>query len=62
MNLNINWKGILGSPVDASFFMTNVFNEVSYTHVSDNLTRNFVSAMLAEPRMYGFRLRYNFGN
>lgn len=61
VNLNVNWNGILNSPVDASFFMTNVFNKRIYTHVNDNLTRNFVSAILGEPRMFGFRLRYNFG-
>lgn len=61
VNLNVNWNRIFDSPVDAAFFMTNVFNERIYTHINDNLTRGFVSAMLAEPQMFGFRLRYNFG-
>ena len=62
VNLNVNWDNLLQLPVDAAFFVTNVFNERYYTHVNDNLTRNFVSANLGEPRMWGVRLRYKFGS
>lgn len=62
LNLNINWTDIGGRPVDVSAFMTNVTNEVIYLTVNDNATRGFLSSLLAEPRMYGIRLKYRFGN
>ena len=61
INLNVSWQDVAQLPIDAAFFVTNVTNEVIYTHINDQLSRNFVSAMLAEPRMYGFRLKYKFG-
>ncbi|HMO68306.1 MAG TPA: TonB-dependent receptor, partial [Novosphingobium sp.] len=62
INLNVNWENVAQLPVDAAFFVTNVTNTRYFTHVNDQLTRNFVSAMLGEPRMFGVRLRYKFGN
>lgn len=61
-NLNVNWNDIAGMPVDASFFMTNVTNEVVYLTIQDGLgNRGFRTALLGEPSMYGFRVRYRFG-
>jgi iron complex outermembrane receptor protein len=61
LNLSVNWENAGGLPLDASFFMTNVTNEVYLISVNDNSGRSFRSGLLGEPRMYGFRLRYKFG-
>jgi iron complex outermembrane receptor protein len=62
LNLNADWKGIMGSAIDASFFMTNVTNEKMVLNVS-NAYNSFglESGIVNEPRMYGVRLRYSFG-
>ena len=62
LNLNVNWEGIGGLPADLSFFMSNVTNEKVYTTLTDNQDRGFVSGVLAEPRMWGLRLKYRFGD
>lgn len=62
-NVNVTWAGIAGLPVDATFFVTNVTNEKMYTNVNDQSSRlGFMSYSLAEPRMYGLRLKYSFGD
>lgn len=62
VNLNLDWRGVAGSSVDASFFVTNLTKE-AYNVAS---TGAYASAGIAEillnpSRMYGVRLRYNFG-
>lgn len=62
-NLYATWNSVGGLPVDASAFMTNVTNAKFYTYVNGIITSGgFEAASLNEPRMWGFRLRYNFGN
>jgi iron complex outermembrane receptor protein len=62
LNLNVNWNGLFGSPVDLSLFGTNVLeNEYVVTNNNLNDSFGFTNAVLGEPRMYGMRLRYNFG-
>ncbi|CAN7411323.1 TonB-dependent receptor [Phenylobacterium sp. LjRoot219] len=62
LNLNANWDSISGKPVDLQFFVTNVTNEKYYTGVNDQRTSaGFVSQQMAQPRMYGVRLRARFG-
>ena len=61
LNLNLNWNGVAGSPIDVSLFATNVTNERYFTQVNEQSSSGFVSKFLGEPRMYGVRLRYNFG-
>ncbi|MET0240895.1 MAG: TonB-dependent receptor [Sphingobium sp.] len=60
-NVNVNWQDVAGLPVDAGFFMTNITNERIYLHANDQQTNGFVSNIIGEPRMYGFRLKYRFG-
>jgi iron complex outermembrane receptor protein len=60
VNLNVNWENVAQLPVDASFFVTNLTNEVVYLNVNENTSRGFRSSLLGEPRMYGFRLKYHF--
>jgi iron complex outermembrane recepter protein len=62
VNLNVNWEDVGGLPVDATFFMTNVTNEVSYLTINAGTNRGFNGALLAPPRMWGVRLKYKFGN
>jgi iron complex outermembrane recepter protein len=62
LNLNLNWNGIGGSPIDAALFATNVTNEkyrVASAGALPSTGGEFI--LLGEPRMYGLRLRYNLG-
>jgi iron complex outermembrane receptor protein len=52
-----------GLPVDLALFVTNVTNEKYRVAATSNLSSigaDFV--LLGEPRMYGLRLKYRFGN
>ncbi|MCE7797224.1 TonB-dependent receptor [Sphingobium sufflavum] len=61
-NLSVNWEGIAGSALDAGFFMTNITNQKYYISANDQgQTSGFISNIIGEPRMYGFRLKYRFG-
>jgi len=62
LNASIDWKNVLGSGLDATLFGTNLTNEeyvISNTGVYQSVGAQ--SQMYGEPRMYGIRLRYNFG-
>jgi iron complex outermembrane receptor protein len=62
LNLNLNWTEITGRPVDISVFATNVTNEKYFAAVSGSFaSAGFEPASLAQPRMYGVRVRYRFG-
>lgn len=61
VNLNLSWQDVMSLPIDATVFVTNVFNERYFLHINDQFTRSNVAAVLAEPRMWGVRLRYKFG-
>jgi iron complex outermembrane receptor protein len=61
VNLNVNWNDVGGMPIDAAFFVTNVTNQVVYLSANVSPTRGFVSNVIGEPRMFGFRLKYRFG-
>lgn len=63
LNASIDWKGALGTGLDVSVFGTNLTNK-TYA-ISNSGVYNQVgtqSQIFGEPRMYGVRLRYNFGN
>lgn len=62
VNLNASWTSVAGAPVDISFFMTNLTKQKYYTFVNGVITATgFESANLGEPRTYGVRLKYRFG-
>ncbi|MDE2404794.1 MAG: TonB-dependent receptor [Sphingomonadales bacterium] len=62
LNLNFNWKGVAGSPVDLAVFATNVTNRKYWVSVVNGLsTLGGEAVILGEPRMYGVRLKVNFG-
>lgn len=63
LNLNVNWNNMFGQPIDAAFFMTNATNEKFPMAVANAWNSyGYESAIVNEPRMYGFRLKYRFGN
>lgn len=63
INANINWKSIMGSQFDLSVFGTNLWNDKYVTYVPGLYNGfGFETRSLGEPRMYGMRLRYNFGS
>jgi iron complex outermembrane receptor protein len=62
LNLSANWANVGGQPLDVSIFVSNATNEEYrtgglgiYDLAGYNVTR------YGEPRMYGLRLRYSFG-
>lgn len=63
VNLNFAWDRVMGSPIDLSVFGTNVTNE-EYIVATGGGYGSFgiADAMYGEPRMYGMRIRYNFGD
>ncbi len=61
-NLNFDWEGIGGSPVDLSVFGTNVFDKKYTTYVAGLWLNGLETRQIGQPRMYGMRVRYNFEN
>jgi iron complex outermembrane receptor protein len=62
LSLSMNWESIAGSPIDVSAFATNVTQEEYYAYVPGLATSGGEFAVLGEPRMYGMRVRYRFGD
>ncbi len=61
-NFNFSWNSVMGSPVDLSAFVTNAFDEEYVTYVSGLWNSGGLeSGQVGQPRMYGARIRYNFG-
>lgn len=63
LNLDLGWTSIFGTPVDVTAFGTNVTNKKYYLYIpglaSDGA--RLETATVGEPRMYGVRVRYKFG-
>jgi iron complex outermembrane receptor protein len=62
VNFNVNWSSIAGSAFDGSLFVTNAFDE-EYEVYRSGLwgVGGFETGMTGLPRMFGARVRYNFG-
>ncbi len=61
-NFNFDWSSVMGSRFDISAFVTNAMDEEYYTFVAGLYTVSGVEAgQTGLPRMYGARVRYNFG-
>jgi outer membrane receptor protein involved in Fe transport len=62
VNFNVNWNRIAGSAFDGSLFVTNTFDE-EYEVYRSGLwgVGGFETGMTGMPRMFGARVRYNFG-
>ncbi|SDC97388.1 iron complex outermembrane recepter protein [Sphingomonas sp. YR710] len=62
LSANLNWKAIYGKPIDISLFGTNLTAKKYYTAVNDlSGSGGFVSKYFGEPRTYGVRIKYSFG-
>jgi iron complex outermembrane receptor protein len=71
LNLDAGWTSIFGSGVDLSAFGTNVTNKKYYQYIpglgvsvlsgGNEVNLGMELANVGEPRMYGVRLRYRFG-
>ena len=63
LNLDLSWKAVAGSPVDVSFFATNVTQEHYYSFIPGlgSSQLGLETAVLGQPRFWGARIRYNFG-
>jgi iron complex outermembrane receptor protein len=63
VNLNASWKNMFGGPIDSSFFMTNVTNEKYIVFPSASYgSFGWDGGPTNLPRMWGFRLKYHFGD
>jgi iron complex outermembrane receptor protein len=65
LNLSLDWKNIAGRGVDAGVFVTNATNKlyrISNTDVFQPGALLYWSTLYGEPRMWGVRLRYRFGD
>jgi iron complex outermembrane recepter protein len=62
-NLNLNWNNVAGSPIDLAAFATNITNEKYPVAIGQGFNSGgFDSYLVGQPRMYGVRLRYRFGD
>ncbi len=61
-DVNFSWNGIAGSRFDLSIFGNNVTDEEYITFLTGNWSNGLESGQVGVPRMYGARLRYNFGS
>lgn len=61
LDLDIDWTGIAGMPVDATFFMTNVTdNVVNVGGFGAYNALGLAAVGIAPPRMFGFKFKYRF--
>ncbi|HEY0958375.1 MAG TPA: TonB-dependent receptor [Novosphingobium sp.] len=63
VNLNLNWNSIAGQPIDLSLFVTNLTKE-KYLVFTPGVGQAspLEVGRVGEPRMFGARLKYRFGN
>ena len=63
VNLNLNWNNVAGAPVDLSLFVTNLTKE-KYLVFTPGVGQAspLEVGRVGEPRMFGARLKYRFGN
>lgn len=63
LNLNATWANLWGKPIDLAFFMTNATNTQFPVNVGTSWgSAGYESVTVNEPRMWGFRLKYRFGD
>ncbi len=62
LNLRLDWDHILGRPIGAALYVTNVTDNTYATGQLDfSASNGFVTRTYAPPRMFGVQLRYAFG-
>lgn len=63
LDLNAGWRNIANSGFDLIGFATNVTNEIYYTTAGGGYESSGIDdRLVGQPRMYGVRLRWTFGN
>ena len=63
LNLNANWNSVMGTDFDLAFFMTNVTNEGLILYASQAFHQIGIDGgHVNEPRMWGVKVKYRFGN
>jgi iron complex outermembrane recepter protein len=62
LNLNLDWNDVAGLPVDLSLFATNVTKEKYWVYGGALMQLGYDTVVIGEPRMYGARLRFRFGD
>lgn len=63
LDLNAGWRNISGSGVDLLGFATNITDEHYFVTSGGGFASSGIEdRLLGQPRMYGVRLRWNFGN
>ncbi|MBU6266370.1 MAG: TonB-dependent receptor [Sphingomonadales bacterium] len=64
VDANVNWKGVVGSPVDLGFFVTNLTGKKYYTYTAGlgSSQLGFENGSVGAPRMYGVTMKVKFGN
>ncbi|MFT3968523.1 MAG: TonB-dependent receptor [Sphingobium sp.] len=61
LNVNLNWNGVGGGPVDLALFVTNVTKEKYHVYTVGS-SFGWDAFVLNQPRMWGARLKYRFGS
>jgi iron complex outermembrane receptor protein len=62
VSARIDWKDIMGQPVDLGLFVTNLLNaDYGTGGIAVYDAAGFSSYVWSEPRMYGAQLKYHFG-
>ena len=63
LNFNADWRSVFGRPIDLAFYMTNVTNQGRILFPSSGFqTFGGDGGHVNRPRMFGFRMKYRFGN
>ncbi len=63
VDMNLHWRQIMGTSVDASVFVTNLTDETYEVATGGGWTSfAIIDYLYGPPRMYGVRLRYSFGD
>ena len=62
LNARLDWNGVIRSPLDASFFLTNATDKrYRVGQYSNYYSDGRITSFYGEPRMFGVQLRYRFG-
>jgi iron complex outermembrane receptor protein len=61
VNFNMDWVNVAGRPIDLSFFMLNALGKQYPVSVNVQTALGFTSIIPGEPRTFGVRVRYRFG-
>lgn len=60
LDLNLNWRSAFGTPVDLSFWATNVTKKKYFSHVAGTLGYGFDFGQVGAPRLYGVKAKVRF--